>query len=62
MVPIPLAMLTRPPTREADQSAAPRHQRAPVNALKQTTLTASHGARGFSLMTAGLGGSRKILL
>jgi len=30
----------------------------PVNALKQTTLTASHGARGFSLMTVGLDGSR----
>jgi len=34
----------------------------PMNAPKQTTLTASHGARGFSLMTVGLGGSRKILL
>jgi hypothetical protein len=34
----------------------------PMNAPKQTTLTASHGARGFSLMTVGLGGSRKMLL
>ena len=34
----------------------------PMNAPKQTTLTASHGARGFSLITAGLGGSCKILL
>ena len=30
----------------------------PMNAPKQTTVTASHGARGFSLMTVGLGGSR----
>ena len=33
-----------------------------MNAPNQTTLTASHGARRFSLMTEGLGGSRKILL
>ena len=31
----------------------------PMNAPKQTTLTASHGAPGFSLMTAGLGRSSK---
>jgi len=34
----------------------------PMNAPKQTTLTASHGAQEFSLMTVGLGASRKILL
>jgi hypothetical protein len=70
VVPIPLAMLTRPPTREADESAAPPGNVIatmlasswPMNAPKQTTLTASHGARGFSLMTVGLGGSRKMLL
>jgi hypothetical protein len=29
-----------------------------MNAPKQTRLTASHGARGFSLMAAGIGGPR----
>lgn len=33
---------------------------APANAPKQTTLTASQGARLLSLMAAGLAGSRKI--
>ena len=32
-----------------------------MNAPKQTTLTASHGAWEFSLTTVGLGGSRKML-
>jgi len=51
----------------ADQETINRRHRVtasnrPMNAPKQTTLTASHGAREFSLMTVGLGGSRKILL
>jgi hypothetical protein len=43
-----------------------RHQRDaerwPMNAPKQTTLTASQGAQELALITAGLGGLRKILL
>jgi hypothetical protein len=34
----------------------------PMNAPKQITPTASHGARRLSRTTAGLGCSRKILL